>query len=192
MTGNPFFIKPDYEGEYIMTYVVKDNNSGNYLEFNRFVRDMDIITETEQVISIESASTFESQESANQCIQEAKSFMDEDEAKELNWDILDKDVTKTLAKEQAEQKEKDNKTKAWANTEEDVKQRILQKRYDNGESLEEIEKFLDDVNDKASISLINTSPYRNYEQAFKAMESILGRPLTDTEKDEYIENLTNQ
>lgn len=174
-----------------MTYVVKDNNTGNFLEFNRFVRDMDIVTETEQVCSIESASTFETQDSANQCIQEAQSFMDEDEVKELQWQILDKDVTNELTKEKAELEEKENKTKAWANTSTDVKQELLQEMFDTGSTIEMIEEFLDEVNDKASISLVNTSPYRKYEQQFKAIEGLFGRPLTDAEKEEYIANLNN-
>ena len=51
-----------------MSYVVKNNKNDTYIQFDRFVRDIEIITTAEPVSSILSATEFETAESANELI----------------------------------------------------------------------------------------------------------------------------
>lgn len=171
-----------------MSYVVKNNKNDTYIQFDRFVRDIEIITTAEPVSSILSATEFETAESANELIEAAKSFMDDYELENSDFQVIDKDLSLNLQKEKAEQDEKENQIKAWANTSVNSKKEILQQQYDQGATIESLKEFLDEVKDPDSISLIDTNPFRNYQHIFDNMEKILGRPLSETEKQQYLDN----
>ena len=171
-----------------MSYVVKNNKNDTYIQFDRFVRDIEIITAAEPVSSILSATEFETAESANELIEAAKSFMDDYELENSDFQVIDKDLSLNLQKEKAEQDEKENQIKAWANTSVNSKKEILQQQYDQGATIESLKEFLDEVKDPDSISLIDTNPFRNYQHIFDNMEKILGRPLSETEKQQYLDN----
>lgn len=171
-----------------MSYVVKNNKNDTYIQFDRFVRDIEIITAAEPVSSILSATEFETAESANELIEAAKSFMDDYELENSDLQVIDKDLSLNLQKEKAEQDEKENQIKAWANTSVNSKKEILQQQYDQGATIESLKEFLDEVKDPDSISLIDTNPFRNYQHIFDNMEKILGRPLSETEKQQYLDN----
>lgn len=171
-----------------MSYVVKNNKNDTYIQFDRFVRDIEIITTAEPVSSILSATEFETAESANELIEAAKSFMDDYELENSDFQVIDKDLSLNLQKEKAEQDEKENQIKAWANTSVNSKKEILQQQYDQGATIEGLKEFLDEVKDPDSISLIDTNPFRNYQHIFDNMEKILGRPLSETEKQQYLDN----
>ena len=171
-----------------MGYVVKNNKNDTYIQFDRFVRDIEIITTAEPVSSILSATEFETAESANELIEAAKSFMDDYELENSDLQVIDKDLSLNLQKEKAEQDEKENQIKAWANTSVNSKKEILQQQYDQGATIEDLKEFLDEVKDPDSISLIDTNPFRNYQHIFDNMEKILGRPLSETEKQQYLDN----
>lgn len=171
-----------------MSYVVKNNKNDTYIQFDRFVRDIEIITTAEPVSSILSATEFETAESANELIEAAKSFMDDYELENSDLQVIDKDLSLNLQKEKAEQDEKENQIKAWANTSVNSKKEILQQQYDQGATIEDLKEFLDEVKDPDSISLIDTNPFRNYQHIFDNMEKILGRPLSETEKQQYLDN----
>lgn len=171
-----------------MSYVVKNNKNDTYIQFDRFVRDIEIITTAEPVSSILSATEFETAESANELIEAAKSFMDDYELENSDLQVIDKDLSLNLQKEKAEQDEKENQIKAWANTSVNSKKEILQQQYDQGATIESLKEFLDEVKDPDSISLIDTNPFRNYQHIFDNMEKILGRPLSETEKQQYLDN----
>lgn len=171
-----------------MSYVVKNNKNDTYIQFDRFVRDIEIITTAEPVSSILSATEFETAESANELIEAAKSFMDDYELENSDLQVIDKDLSLNLQKEKAEQDEKENQIKAWANTSVNSKKEILQQQYDQGATIESLKEFLDEVKDPNSISLIDTNPFRNYQHIFDNMEKILGRPLSETEKQQYLDN----
>lgn len=171
-----------------MSYVVKNNKNDTYIQFDRFVRDIEIITTAEPVSSILSATEFETAESANELIEAAKSFMDDYELENSDLQVIDKDLSLNLQKEKAEQDEKENQIKAWANTSVNSKKEILQQQYDQGATIEGLKEFLDEVKDPDSISLIDTNPFRNYQHIFDNMEKILGRPLSETEKQQYLDN----
>ena len=173
-----------------MSYVVKNNKNDTYIQFDRFVRDIEIITTAEPVSSILSATEFETAESANELIEAAKSFMDDYELENSDFQVIDKDLSLNLQKEKAEQDEKENQIKAWANTSVNSKKEILQQQYDQGATIESLKEFLDEVKDPDSISLIDTNPFRNYQHIFDNMEKILGRPLSETEKQQYLDNET--
>lgn len=171
-----------------MSYVVKNNKNDTYIQFDRFVRDIEIITTAEPVSSILSATEFETAESANELIEAAKSFMDDYELENSDLQVIDKDLSLNLQKEKAEQDEKENQIKAWANTSVNSKKEILQQQYDQGATIESLKEFLDEVKDPDSISLIDTNPFRNYQHIFDNMEKILGRPLSEAEKQQYLDN----
>ena len=171
-----------------MSYVVKNNKNDTYIQFDRFVRDIEIITTAEPVSSILSATEFETAESANELIEAAKSFMDDYELENSDLQVIDKDLSLNLQKEKAEQDEKENQIKAWANTSVNSKKEILQQQYDQGATIESLKEFLDEVKDPDSTSLIDTNPFRNHQHIFDNMEKILGRPLSETEKQQYLEN----
>ena len=171
-----------------MSYVVKNNKNDTYIQFDRFVRDIEIITTAEPVSSILSATEFETAESANELIEAAKSFMDDYELENSDLQVIDKDLSLNLQKEKAEQDEKENQIKAWANTSINSKKEILQQQYDQGATIESLKEFLDEVKDPDSISLIDTNPFRNYQHIFDNMEKILGRPLSEAEKQQYLDN----
>ena len=171
-----------------MSYVVKNNKNDTYIQFDRFVRDIEIITTAEPVSSILSATEFETAESANELIKAAKSFMDDYELENSDLQVIDKDLSLNLQKEKAEQDEKENQIKAWANTSVNSKKEILQQQYDQGVTIESLKEFLDEVKDPDSISLIDTNPFRNYQHIFDNMEKILGRPLSEAEKQQYLDN----
>lgn len=171
-----------------MSYVVKNNKNDTYIQFDRFVRDIEIITAAEPVSSILSATEFETAESANELIEAAKSFMDDYELENSDLQVIDKDLSLNLQKEKAEQDEKENQIKAWANTSVNSKKEILQQQYDQGATIESLKEFLDEVKDPDSISLIDTNPFRNYQHIFDNMEKILGRPLSEAEKQQYLDN----
>lgn len=173
-----------------MSYVVKNNKNDTYIQFDRFVRDFEIITAAEPVSSILSATEFETAESANELIEAAKSFMDDYELENSDLQVIDKDLSLNLQKEKAEQDEKENKIKAWANTSVNSKKEILQQQYDQGATIESLKEFLDEVKDPDSIFLIDTDPFRNHQHIFDNMEKILGRPLSETEKQQYLDNET--
>lgn len=167
-----------------MSYIVKDKD--NWLLFDRFVRDMEIVTTVEPVGSYQAATEFDDEDTAKLMIHELEicQLLDVSE-----YTIHDKDkVAEEIKQEKLEKEHKIMKI-AWENTSEAGKHRqakeILDTRGQKG--LDEFLKIVDptyvysdDVNDN--------KPNCSYNDIFSRMEKMLGRPLTDEEK----ENLRNE
>ena len=118
-------------------YVVKDEYKECYLIFNRFVRDLDVMTIAEPTGHYKNATQFDNVEDANACLKELDNYKTYDASGCLIIDVdsLDK-AQKDKSKEEADKIIKN----AWANSSEETKKKML-----DGMSEEKRKKFLESV-----------------------------------------------
>lgn len=167
-----------------MSYIVKDKD--NWLLFDRFVRDMDIITTVEPVSSYLAATEFDDEDTAKLMIHELEVCQMIDVSE---YTIHDKKEVEEKIKQEKLEKERAILRKAWENTSEAGRHKQAKEILDarGEEALKEFLKIVDptyvysdDVNDN--------KPNCSYNDIFSRMEKMLGRPLTDEEK----QNLRNE
>ena len=124
-----------------MTYIVKSNEK--YLVFERYVRDMDIVVNTEETSYIQLATTFSSEEDAKAYIQMARDSGYESD----NFTIIDKDKKINDDKTAEENARLESKRKQWNNLSTDDKRAYLSRINE-----EDQKKFLADMQDTSGIT----------------------------------------
>lgn len=165
-----------------MTHIVKEKEY--YIQFDRFVRDMSIVTTVERVSNIDNATEFDDENGARSLIKEA----------ELNgydisnYTIHDKDRENELIKENAEKEAREYIKKGWNNTSEEGKRKHLKHLLDD-KGTDAVKEFLEYVEDTSGITPAEeeTNPLLN--TMYSNMEKILGRALTDEEKETLTEGM---
>lgn len=118
-------------------YVVKDEYKECYLVFNRFVRNLDVITIAEPVGTYKAATQFDNEEDANECLKELDNYKTYDAS---GCTILDVDSLENKRKEDSKKMADDIIKNAWSNTSEETKKKML-----DGMSEEKRKKFLESV-----------------------------------------------
>lgn len=163
-----------------MTYVVKQDKA--YIKFDRFVRGMSIITTMEPVVNIIVATEFETENSAKSILKEADS---------CGFDITkcvihDRDEIDKQDQERAKAEALAIQKNAWENTSEKRKREMLREILDNN-GQEAVDKFLKEVGDTSGIQPAEPAENDNLsilDKIYQNMEKILGRPLTESEKED--------
>ena len=118
-------------------YVVKDEYKECYLVFNRFVRDLDVMTIAEPTGHYNNATQFDNKEDANECLKELDNYKTYDAS---GCTILDVDSLEAKRKEKSKMEADKIIKNAWSNTSEETKKKML-----DGMSEEKRKKFLESV-----------------------------------------------
>ena len=165
-----------------MSYIIK--NDKYWLRFDRFVRGMDIVTTVEPVGSFLAATEFSSKNSAREIIKEAdKSGYDT-----KTYEIFDKEKTIKEHKEKAENEANEFIKDTWNNTSIKKRQQLIQEMYkQKGEK--EVKEFLEKVGDSTKYDFEPTDENELLNTIYNNMEKMLGRELTDSEKNELMKGI---
>lgn len=127
-----------------MTYIVK--NKDEYLLFDRYVRDMEIVSTVEATSSYHAATEFSTETMAKQMVKEV----------EKSYDVTDFTVhdLEVVIEEEKVAKENERKAilkEAWNNTSNERKKEMLGKILEK-EGPDGVKKWLDDVDDTSGIT----------------------------------------
>jgi hypothetical protein len=122
-----------------MSTIIRDENTKGYLTFDRFVRDMEIVTTCEPVINPASADEFTNEDEARSLIKECETGVFD----VSNIAYVDKDVEIKRVSDEHEAAIWAKAKEAWENTSEGRKQEILKAQL--AKSPEALKEWLDHV-----------------------------------------------
>lgn len=130
-----------------MGYIVKEED--HYIMFDRFVRDMEIVTICEPVCAVEMATVFTTEALANTCIKNAEDAMFAVGVDINKLTVKDKDTELKELEEAAKERLRQEKIKAWGNTPEETRTKILEKMLKE-KGAQAVQDFLKEVEDSSS------------------------------------------
>lgn len=161
-----------------MSYIVFDKKVERSLRFDTFVRDLDIITTADPVMSVRSATTFDSPEDANEYMQRLQQCG--------TYDITDCEVRAledmTKAEDDANIKyEAQQRKAAWDNTDKETKRSILRKMLKQ-EGQEAVDKWLAGLEDNSGITPMTDDEF--IDRKVNEIESKYGIRVTDKQRDQ--------
>lgn len=153
-------------------FIVKEDD--HYLEFDRFVRDMEIITVCEPVASIEIATQFSSEFLAQRALKEV-----ENNGKDIGQCLVkDVDVERADIEQQRKEAEKARAKAAWENTSEEGRKKLLGHILEDGGE-KAVKEWLEAVGDTTTDATTVSKHDRIAD-----IEARLGITLTDEQKEQ--------